>query len=75
MGLKRLGKNLVLKNGTIMDPYHKKTIHGDVWIKDGGVISTNTEIGHVKKPHTITTTDTVDSTNKWFAWIAGVWSR
>jgi len=27
MGLKQLGKNLVLKNGTIIDPHHQKTIH------------------------------------------------
>ena len=37
MGLKRLGKDLVLKNGTIIDPHNKKTIHGDVWIKDGTI--------------------------------------
>ena len=57
MGLKRLGKNLVLKNGTIMDPYHKKTIHGDVWIKDGTIAG----VGEFKEPKS---SETVDCTGK-----------
>ena len=57
MGLKRLGKNLVLKNGTIMDPYHKKTIHGDVWIKDGTIAG----VGKFKAPKS---SETVDCTGK-----------
>ena len=57
MGLKRLGKNLVLKNGTIMDPYHKKTIHGDVWIKDGTIAG----VGEFKDPKS---SETVDCTGK-----------
>ena len=57
MGLKRLGKNLVLKNGTIMDPYHKKTIHGDVWIKDGTIAG----VGEFKNPKS---SETVDCTGK-----------
>ena len=57
MGLKRLGKNLVLKNGTIMDPYHKKTIHGDVWIKDGTIAG----VGGFKAPKS---SETVDCSGK-----------
>ena len=57
MGLKRLGKNLVLKNGTIMDPYHKKTIHGDVWIKDGTIAG----VGEFKDPKS---SETVDCSGK-----------
>ena len=57
MGLKRLGKNLVLKNGTIIDPHHKKTIHGDVWIKDGTIAG----IGGFKAPKS---SETVDCSGK-----------
>ena len=57
MGLKRLGKNLVLKNGTIIDPYHKKTIHGDVWIKDGTIAG----VGGFKAPKS---SETVDCSGK-----------
>ena len=57
MGLKRLGKNLVLKNGTIIDPYHKKTIHGDVWIKDGTIAG----VGKFKDPKS---SETVDCSGK-----------
>ena len=57
MGLKRLGKNLVLKNGTIMDPYHKKIIHGDVWIKDGTIAG----VGEFKEPKS---SETVNCTGK-----------
>ena len=57
MGLKELEKNLVLKNGTIMDPYHNKTIHGDVWIKDGTIAG----VGEIKTPKCL---ETVDCTGK-----------
>ena len=57
MGLKRLGKNLVLKNGTIIDPHHKKTIHGDVWIKDGTIAG----VGEFKAPKS---SETVDCSGK-----------
>ena len=57
MGLNRLGKNLVLKNGTIMDPYYKKTIHGDVWIKDGTIAG----VGEFNAPKS---SETVDCTGK-----------
>ena len=57
MGLKRLGKNLVLKNGTIIDPHHKKTIHGDVWIKDGTIAG----VGKFKDPKS---SETVDCSGK-----------
>ena len=57
MGLKQLGKNLVLKNGTIIDPHHKKTIHGDVWIKDGTIAG----VGGFKAPKS---SETVDCSGK-----------
>ena len=57
MGLKQLGKNLVLKNGTIIDPHHKKTIHGDVWIKDGTIAG----VGRFKAPKS---SETVDCSGK-----------
>ena len=57
MGLKRLGKNLVLKNGTIIDPHHKKTIHGNVWIKDGTIAG----VGRFKAPKS---SETVDCSGK-----------
>ncbi len=57
MGLKRLGKDLVLKNGTIIDPHHKKTIHGDVWIKDGTIAG----VGGFKAPKS---SETVDCSGK-----------
>ena len=57
MGLKQLGKNLVLKNGTIIDPHHKKTIHGDVWIKDGTIAG----VGEFKDPKS---SETVDCSGK-----------
>ena len=57
MGLKQLEKNLVLKNGTIIDPHHKKTIHGDVWIKDGTIAG----VGRFKAPKS---SETVDCSGK-----------
>ena len=57
MGLKRLGKDLVLKNGTIIDPHHKKTIHGDVWIKEGTIAG----VGGFKAPKS---SETVDCSGK-----------
>ena len=57
MGLKRLEKNLVLKNGTIIDPHHKKTIHGDVWIKNGTIAG----VGGFKAPKS---SETVDCSGK-----------
>ena len=57
MGLKQFGKNLVLKNGTIIDPHHKKTIHGDVWIKDGTIAG----VGRFKAPKS---SETVDCSGK-----------
>ena len=57
MGLKQLGKNLVVKNGTIIDPHHKKTIHGDVWIKDGTIAG----VGGFKAPKS---SETVDCSGK-----------
>ena len=57
MGLKQLEKTLVLKNGTIIDPHHKKTIHGDVWIKDGTIAG----VGGFKAPKS---SETVDCSGK-----------
>ena len=37
MKISNLLKNTVLKNGTIIDPYNKIRINGDVWIQDGKI--------------------------------------
>jgi len=50
-------KNLFLKNGTIIDPHHKKTIHGDVWIKNGTIAG----VGGFKAPKS---SETVDCSGK-----------
>ena len=37
MKIEKIAKNLLLKNGTIIDPHHGKTFSGDVWLKDGKI--------------------------------------
>ena len=37
MSLKKIADNLMLKSGTILDPYYEKTYNADVLIKDGKI--------------------------------------
>ena len=46
MSLEKISKNVMLKGGTIIDPYHKKEYKSDVLIKDGKIF----EIGDLN-PH------------------------
>ena len=46
MSLEKISKNVMLKGGTIIDPYHKKTFKADVLIEDGKIL----EIGTLKPP-------------------------
>ena len=46
MKIEKMAKNLILKNGTIMDPFHGKTISGDLWLKDGKIAG----VGKVDAP-------------------------
>ena len=39
MPLKKLSKHTVLKGGTIIDPFNKRTHKADLWIKDGFIES------------------------------------
>ena len=46
MSLEKISKNVMLKGGTIIDPYHKKEYKSDVLIKDGKIF----EIGDLNPP-------------------------
>ena len=46
MSLEKISKNVMLKGGTIIDPYHKKEYKSDVLIKDGKIF----EIGDFDPP-------------------------
>tara|TARA_Y200000002_G_scaffold383012_1_gene402594 strand:+ start:2809 stop:4101 length:1293 start_codon:yes stop_codon:yes gene_type:complete len=46
VSLEKISKNVMLKGGTLIDPYHKKTFKADVLIKDGKIL----EIGTLKPP-------------------------
>ena len=46
MIIEKIAKNLVLKNGTIIDPHRGKTYLGDVWVKDGKIAG----VGKVEAP-------------------------
>ena len=46
MSLEKISKNLMLKGGTIIDPYHKEEYKADVLIKDGKIF----EIGNFDTP-------------------------
>ena len=37
MKFRKLQKDLVLKNGIIIDPHNRKTFYGDVWLKNGKI--------------------------------------
>ena len=57
MKFKKLQKDLVLKNGIIIDPHNRKTFDGDVWLKNGKIAA----IGQTKAPKT---TETIDCSGK-----------
>jgi len=46
MKIEKIAKNLILKNGTIIDPHHGKTYSGDVWLKEGKIAG----VGEVDAP-------------------------
>ena len=48
MKIGKLKKDLLLKNGTIIDPYNGKTYNGDIWVKNGKIF----EIGKADVPKT-----------------------
>jgi dihydroorotase len=45
--IEKIADNLVLKNGTIIDPYLGKTYEGDVWIKNGKIAG----VGNINIPN------------------------
>ena len=47
MKIEKIADNLVLKNGTIIDPYLGKTYEGDVWIKNGKIAG----VGNINIPN------------------------
>ncbi len=53
MRIEKIAKNLILKNGTIIDPHHGKTISGDVWVQDGKIAA----VGDVVAPKDAETID------------------
>ncbi len=53
MKIEKMAKNLILKNGIIKDPFHGKTIAGDIWLKDGKIAS----VGKVDAPKDSLTID------------------
>ena len=57
MKFRKLQKDLVLKNGIIIDPHNRKTFDGDVWLKNGKIAA----IGQTKAPKT---TETIDCSGK-----------
>ena len=56
MSLEKISKNVMLKGGTVIDPYHKKTFKADVLIKDGKIL----EIGTLKPPESCDIIDCKD---------------
>ncbi|MBT3945583.1 MAG: dihydroorotase [Candidatus Marinimicrobia bacterium] len=57
MIIEKIAKNLVLKNGTIIDPHRGKTYLGDVWVKDGKIAG----VGKVEAP---ADSETIDCSGK-----------
>jgi dihydroorotase len=53
MKIRKLEKDLLLKNGIIIDPYNRKKFDGDVWLKNGKIAA----IGQTEAPKT---TETID---------------
>jgi len=53
MNIKELPQNLVLKNGTIIDPHHGTKSEGDVWIQNGNIAG----VGKVDAPKNAETID------------------
>jgi len=47
MVLEKMSKNVLLTNGTIIDPFHNKTYEANIWIKDGKIF----DIGDVRGPN------------------------
>ena len=56
MSLEKISKNVMLKGGTVIDPYHKKTFKADVLIKDGKILG----IGTLKPPESCDIIDCKD---------------
>ena len=56
MSLVKISKNVMLKGGTIIDPFHKKTFKADVLIKDGKIL----KIGTFKPPESCDIIDCKD---------------
>jgi len=57
MGLEKISKNVLLKGGTIVDPYHNKTYKADIWLKNGDIF----DIGNFDIP---SSSDIIDCTGK-----------
>ena len=57
MKFRKLQKDLVLKNGIIIDPHNRKTFDGDVWLKNGKIAA----IGQMEAPKI---TETIDCSGK-----------
>ena len=57
MKITKLKKEIVLKNGTIIDPYTKKIFDGDIWLKNG-------KIAGVGKTGASKTAGTIDCTGR-----------
>jgi len=57
MKIRKLEKDLLLKNGIIIDPYNRKKFDGDVWLKNGKIAA----IGQTEAPKT---TETIDCSGK-----------
>jgi len=55
--LEKISKNVLLKGGTIVDPFHKKTFKADVWVKDGYIF----DIGNLSAPKS---SNIIDCTGK-----------
>ena len=56
MSLEKISKNVMLKGGTIIDPYQKKTFKADVLIKNGKIL----KIGTLKPPESCDIIDCKD---------------
>ena len=37
MTVKKINKDIVLKNGLIIDPFRQKTFQGSIWVKNGRI--------------------------------------
>lgn len=53
MNIKELPQNLLLTNGTLIDPHNDKTFSGDVWIQNGNIAG----VGKVDPPKDAETID------------------